>query len=118
MAASDRFDGRRLKALTGDPSKFKQYIDTKFEKLDVSKSGSLSAEELKPAVAEWGSLLGLPPMGSSSETDQVNERTLQMNQVSNKYTLHCPYIPSKIPSTVFLQNSCVCRSGSITISGG
>lgn len=69
--AADTFDGRRLKALTGDPSKFKQYIDSKFEKLNGSGTGSLTAEELQPAIAEWGSLLGLPPMHSSAETDEV-----------------------------------------------
>ncbi|GAQ79690.1 hypothetical protein KFL_000360060 [Klebsormidium nitens] len=69
--AADKFDGRRLKALTGDPSKFSQYIDSKFKKLNGSGTGSLTAEELQPAIAEWGSLLGLPPMGSSADTDQI-----------------------------------------------
>ncbi|MCO5606883.1 hypothetical protein L7F22_061074 [Adiantum nelumboides] len=74
--SSKVMDGSNIKALVGDPRTFAQYVDDKFRTLDKTHNGKLSREELVPVALAIGNALGLPPKGSSKETDHIYDEVL------------------------------------------
>jgi len=64
-------DGKALKKFVGDDQLWTKFIDERFAKLDKSHTGKLTHSDLEPAIAGVGKALGLPPMGSSPETDHI-----------------------------------------------
>ncbi|KAG6543241.1 hypothetical protein Mapa_015492 [Marchantia paleacea] len=64
-------DGSRIKNFVESDRTFNAYVDKKFNALDTDHDGSLTQSELKPMVQSLGDALGLPPIGSSAETDHI-----------------------------------------------
>lgn len=64
-------DGSEIEEMVGNEKVFSSYVDHKFQELDVDGDGKLSIQELQPAVADIGAALGLPPHGSSPDSDQI-----------------------------------------------
>lgn len=69
-------DGSSIKALVEDQRAFAQYVEEKFQALDKTHDGKLSKEELQPVVLAIGSALGLPPPGTSRESDHIYDEVL------------------------------------------
>ncbi|XP_021753151.1 uncharacterized protein LOC110718598 isoform X1 [Chenopodium quinoa] len=69
-------DGSDIMELVENKEVFSKYVDHKFKELDVDKDGKLSVKELQPAVADIGVALGLPPKGSSSDSDHIYSEVL------------------------------------------
>ncbi|XP_004230924.1 uncharacterized protein [Solanum lycopersicum] len=74
---SQVMDGSDIMKLVGNEAVFSNFVDHKFEELDIDKDGKLSVKELQPAVADIGVALGLPPQGSSPESDHIYSEVLQ-----------------------------------------
>ncbi|KAI5084597.1 hypothetical protein GOP47_0000766 [Adiantum capillus-veneris] len=74
--SSKVMDGSNIKALVNDPHTFAQYVDDKFHTLDKTHNGKLSREELVPVALAIGNALGLPPKGSSPESDHIYDEVL------------------------------------------
>lgn len=64
-------DGSDIMELVENKEVFSNFIDHKFQELDRDNDGHLSVKELQPAVADLGAALGLPPQGSSSDSDHI-----------------------------------------------
>lgn len=73
---SQVMDGSDIMELVGNEAVFSNFVDHKFEKLDIDKDGKLSVKELQPAVADIGVALGLPAQGSSPESDHIYSEVL------------------------------------------
>lgn len=69
-------DGSDIIELVGNKEVFSTFADHKFSELDKDRDGSLSVKELKPAVADIGAALGLPPQGSSCDSDHIYSEVL------------------------------------------
>ncbi|KAJ4962879.1 hypothetical protein NE237_022818 [Protea cynaroides] len=69
-------DGSDIMELVGNEKVFSNYVDHKFEELDRDRDGKLSVKELQPAVADIGVALGLPPQGTSPDSDHVYSEVL------------------------------------------
>ncbi|KAK6805912.1 hypothetical protein RDI58_003697 [Solanum bulbocastanum] len=74
---SQVMDGSDIMKLVGNEAVFSNFVDHKFQQLDIDKDGKLSVKELQPAVADIGVALGLPPQGSSPESDHIYSEVLQ-----------------------------------------
>ncbi|KAL3350866.1 hypothetical protein AABB24_023328 [Solanum stoloniferum] len=74
---SQVMDGSDIMKLVGNEAVFSNFVDHKFQELDIDKDGKLSVKELQPAVADIGVALGLPPQGSSPESDHIYSEVLQ-----------------------------------------
>ncbi|EFJ19433.1 hypothetical protein SELMODRAFT_271381 [Selaginella moellendorffii] len=70
-------DGSSIKALVEDKTAFARFVDGKFSALDASHTGDLTPQELKPAVLGIGGALGLPPQGSSPDTDPIYDQVME-----------------------------------------
>ncbi|KMZ64209.1 Calcium-binding EF hand family protein [Zostera marina] len=64
-------DGSEIEEMVGNEKVFSSYVDHKFQELDVDGDGKLSIQELQPAIADIGAALGLPPHGSSPDSDKI-----------------------------------------------
>lgn len=64
-------DGSDIMKLVGNEEVFSNFVDHKFRELDRDRDGHLSVKELQPAVADIGAALGLPPHGSSPDSDHI-----------------------------------------------
>jgi len=64
-------DGKSLKKFLEDDQLWGKFIDERFAILDKSHTGKLTRSDLEPAISGVGKALGLPPMGSSPETDHI-----------------------------------------------
>lgn len=64
-------DGSDIMELVENKDVFSKYVDHKFKELDCDNDGKLSVKELQPAVADIGIALGLPPKGSSPDSDHI-----------------------------------------------
>ncbi|GMH02994.1 hypothetical protein Nepgr_004833 [Nepenthes gracilis] len=64
-------DGSDIMKLVGNEEAFSNFVDHKFKELDFDHDGKLSVSELQPVVADIGVALGLPPKGTSSESDHI-----------------------------------------------
>lgn len=69
-------DGSDIMKLVGNKDVFSNFVDHKFQELDKDQDGKLSVQELKPAVADIGSALGLPAQGSSPDSDHIYTEVL------------------------------------------
>lgn len=69
-------DGSEIMELVANNHVFSSFIDHKFHELDTDKDGKLSLKELHPAVADIGAALGLPPHGTSSDSDNIYSEVL------------------------------------------
>ncbi|XP_020572162.1 uncharacterized protein LOC110018988 [Phalaenopsis equestris] len=69
-------DGSEIEKLVGDKEAFSSFVEHKFEELDRDHDGKLSVRELQPVVADIGSALGLPAVGSSPESDHIYTEVL------------------------------------------
>ncbi|KGN43221.1 uncharacterized protein LOC101204305 isoform X1 [Cucumis sativus] len=73
-------DGSEIMELVANNHLFSSFVDHKFHDLDTDKDGKLSLQELHPAVADIGAALGLPPQGTSLDSDNI------YSQVLNEFT--------------------------------
>lgn len=64
-------DGSEIMELVANNQVFSSFVDHKFHELDTDKDGKLSLKELHPAVADIGAALGLPPQGTSLDSDNI-----------------------------------------------
>lgn len=64
-------DGSDIMELVENEKVFSNFVDHKFRDLDIDCDGHLSLKELQPAVADIGAALGLPPQGTSSDSDHI-----------------------------------------------
>lgn len=71
MEKNEVMDGSDIMKLVGNEAVFSNFVDHKFEELDIDQDGKLSVKELQPAVADIGVALGLPAQGSSPESDHI-----------------------------------------------
>ncbi|XP_052179548.1 uncharacterized protein LOC127792922 isoform X1 [Diospyros lotus] len=69
-------DGSDIMELVENKEVFGSFVDHKFQELDRDCDGRLSLKELKPAVADIGAALGLPPQGSSPGSDHIYSEVL------------------------------------------
>ncbi|KAG8368157.1 hypothetical protein BUALT_Bualt15G0015800 [Buddleja alternifolia] len=69
-------DGSDIMKLVENEKVFSTFVDHKFDELDIDRDGKLSLKELQPAVTDIGAALGLPPQGSSSESDHIYTEVL------------------------------------------
>nr|XP_043633211.1 uncharacterized protein LOC122604380 [Erigeron canadensis] len=69
-------DGSDIMELVENEKVFSNFIDDKFHDLDIDCDGQLSVKELQPAVADIGAALGLPPQGSSPDSDHIYAEVL------------------------------------------
>ncbi|KAL3814069.1 hypothetical protein ACJIZ3_015337 [Penstemon smallii] len=69
-------DGSDIMELVENDQVFSNFVDHKFEELDIDCDGKLSVKELQPAVADIGSALGLPAQGTSPESDHIYTEVL------------------------------------------
>lgn len=69
-------DGSDIMELVENDKVFSNFIDHKFEELDIDCDGKLSVKELKPAVQDIGAALGLPAQGTSAESDHIYTEVL------------------------------------------
>ncbi|XP_059314331.1 uncharacterized protein LOC132065107 [Lycium ferocissimum] len=74
---SQVMDGSDIMKLVGNEAVFSNFVDHKFQELDIDQDGKLSVNELQPAVADIGVALGLPAQGSSPESDHIYSEVLQ-----------------------------------------
>ncbi|CAN4107403.1 unnamed protein product [Withania somnifera] len=74
---SQVMDGSDIMKLVGNETVFSNFVDHKFQELDIDQDGKLSVKELQPAVADIGAALGLPAQGSSPESDHIYSEVLQ-----------------------------------------
>lgn len=65
------FDGKKVRRLLNDEDKFQEFLRSEFDKMDADHSGTLSLDEMKPALLRIGKLLGIPPPGTAQETDEM-----------------------------------------------
>ena len=65
------FDGTKLRRLMGDDEKYKAFLEAEFDRMDADRSGTLTLDEMKPALLRIGKLMGLPPPGTAEETDDL-----------------------------------------------
>ncbi|XAR59078.1 hypothetical protein NMG60_11014719 [Bertholletia excelsa] len=70
-------DGSDITELVGNEQVFSNFVNHKFQELDLDHDGKLSVKELQPAVAELGAALGLPAQGSSPDSDHIYSEVLQ-----------------------------------------
>lgn len=78
-------DGSDIMKLVGNEAVFSNFVDHKFEELDIDKDGKLSVKELQPAVADIGVALGLPTQGSSPESDHIYSEVLSFFSLKISY---------------------------------
>ncbi|KAK9677597.1 hypothetical protein RND81_11G154400 [Saponaria officinalis] len=76
MKGGKVMDGSDIKELVENKEVFSKYVDHKFKELDIDNDGQLSVNELQPAIAHIGLALGLPPQGSSSDSDHIYSEVL------------------------------------------
>ncbi|XP_022969499.1 uncharacterized protein LOC111468478 isoform X1 [Cucurbita maxima] len=69
-------DGSEIMELVANKHVFSSFVDHKFHELDTDKDGKLSLKELHPAVADIGAALGLPPQGTSLDSDNIYSEVL------------------------------------------
>ncbi|KAL7156517.1 hypothetical protein ABFS83_02G015700 [Erythranthe nasuta] len=69
-------DGSDIMELVENEKVFTNFVDHKFQELDVDCDGKLSVRELKPAVQDIGAALGLPAQGTSAESDYIYTEVL------------------------------------------
>ncbi|CAK9315963.1 unnamed protein product [Citrullus colocynthis] len=69
-------DGSEIMELVANNQVFSSFVDHKFHELDTDKDGKLSLKELHPAVADIGAALGLPPQGTSLDSDNIYSEVL------------------------------------------
>lgn len=69
-------DGSNIKALVENQKVFNTFVTRKFEELDADCDGKLSVKELQPAVVDLGAALGLPPPGTSPDSDHIYSEVL------------------------------------------
>ncbi|CAN4112513.1 unnamed protein product [Withania somnifera] len=74
---SQVMDGSDIMKLVGNETVFSNFVNHKFQELDIDQDGKLSVKELQPAVADIGAGLGLPAQGSSPESDHIYSEVLQ-----------------------------------------
>ncbi|KAL0334655.1 UNVERIFIED_CONTAM: hypothetical protein Sradi_4677400 [Sesamum radiatum] len=55
---------------------FTNFVDHKFQELDIDCDGKLSVQELQPAVNDIGAALGLPAQGTSPHSDHIYAEVL------------------------------------------
>ncbi|KAL2649334.1 hypothetical protein R1flu_017462 [Riccia fluitans] len=79
-------DGSRIKALVEDEEQFSVYVDKRFDALDADHNGTVTPAQLKPAVQSLGAALGLPPMGTSKETDHIYDEVYEQFMDGNRTT--------------------------------
>lgn len=70
-------DGSQIRELVENKEAFIRYVDEKFAELDKDNNGKLSPQELQPAISKIGIALGLPPLGSSPESDHIYEEVTE-----------------------------------------
>ncbi|KAK6159544.1 hypothetical protein DH2020_006858 [Rehmannia glutinosa] len=73
-------DGSDIMELVENEKVFSNFVDHKFEELDIDCDGKLSVKELQPAVEDIGAALGLPAHGTSPDSDHI------YTQVLNEFT--------------------------------
>ncbi|KAK6136674.1 hypothetical protein DH2020_029581 [Rehmannia glutinosa] len=73
-------DGSDIMELVENEKVFSNFVDHKFEELDIDCDGKLSVKELQPAVEDIGAALGLPAHGTSPDSDYI------YTQVLNEFT--------------------------------
>ncbi|KAK6136665.1 hypothetical protein DH2020_029609 [Rehmannia glutinosa] len=64
-------DGSDIMELVENEKVFSNFVDHKFEELDIDCDGKLSVKELQPAVEDIGAALGLPAHGTSPDSDHI-----------------------------------------------
>lgn len=64
-------DGKSLKKFLENDQLWAKFIGERFAILDKDHTGKLTRSDLEPAISGVGKALGLPPMGSSPETDHI-----------------------------------------------
>ncbi|KAK7258095.1 hypothetical protein RIF29_32544 [Crotalaria pallida] len=69
-------DGSNIMELVGNDQVFSNFVDHKFQELDIDKDGKLSVKELQPAVADIGAALGLPAQGTNPDSDHIYSEVL------------------------------------------
>ncbi|KAL4572909.1 hypothetical protein LXL04_019697 [Taraxacum kok-saghyz] len=69
-------DGSDIMELVENDKVFSNFVDHKFRDLDRDCDGQLSVKELQPAVADIGAALGLPPQGTSADSDHIYAEVL------------------------------------------
>ncbi|CAI9299355.1 unnamed protein product [Lactuca saligna] len=69
-------DGSDIMELVENDKVFSNFVDHKFRDLDRDCDGHLSVKELQPAVADIGAALGLPPQGTSADSDHIYAEVL------------------------------------------
>lgn len=69
-------DGSDIMELVENDKVFSNFVDHKFRDLDRDCDGHLSVKELQPAVADIGAALGLPPQGTSVDSDHIYAEVL------------------------------------------
>lgn len=69
-------DGSDIMELVENEKVFSNFVDHKFRDLDRDCDGHLSVKELQPAVADIGAALGLPPQGTSADSDHIYAEVL------------------------------------------
>ncbi|CAI5531196.1 unnamed protein product [Closterium sp. Naga37s-1] len=74
LSKGSYLDGKKIKKLLNDETEFSAFLNKYFDLLDDDKSGKLSRAELKPALVRFGTLLGLPPAGTTAEGDELVDR--------------------------------------------
>ncbi|GFP85957.1 hypothetical protein PHJA_000739500 [Phtheirospermum japonicum] len=69
-------DGSDIMELVENEKVFSDFVDHKFQELDVDCDGKLSVKELQPAVDDIGAALGLPAQGTSPDSDHIYTEVL------------------------------------------
>ncbi|KAI3446197.1 hypothetical protein Pfo_002862 [Paulownia fortunei] len=69
-------DGSDIMELVENEKVFSNFVDHKFQELDIDCDGKLSVKELQPAVKDIGVALGLPAQGTSPESDHIYTEVL------------------------------------------
>ena len=64
-------DGSNIMELVGNEQVFSNFVNHKFQQLDIDRDGKLSVKELEPAVADIGTALGLPAQGTNPDSDHI-----------------------------------------------
>ncbi|KAL2254816.1 uncharacterized protein LOC105169721 [Sesamum indicum] len=69
-------DGSDIMELVENEKVFSNFVDHKFQELDIDCDGKLSVQELQPAVNDIGAALGLPAQGTSPHSDHIYAEVL------------------------------------------